>query len=78
MKRAIGALAAVGSAVGLLLVARRVSHQLSEHSKQMKAHCEQMAAHCKQMVASKNGSSELPREREVDEKAKQRTAAPPA
>lgn len=77
MKKAIIGLAAVGSAVGLLLAARRVSHALSEHSKQMKAHCEQMAAHCKEMMASRNGSSEVPSEREIDEK-KQRTAAPTA
>jgi hypothetical protein len=65
MKKAIGGLAAVG----LLLVARRVSHQLSEHFKQMKAHCERM-------MATRNGSSDVPSEREVDE-SKTRTAAAP-
>jgi hypothetical protein len=78
MKRAVCALAAVGSAVGLLLVAKRVSHQLSEHSKQMNAYCEQMATHCKEMMANRNGSREVPGEREVDESEKLRTAAPTA
>lgn len=58
MRKAIVGLAAVGSGVGLLLAARRVSHQFREHAKQMKAHCEQM-------MAARNGSSELPSEREV-------------
>jgi hypothetical protein len=65
MKKAIGGLAAVG----LLLVARRVSHRLSEHSKQMKAHC-------KEMMATRTGSSDVPSERKVDE-SKTRTAAAP-
>ena len=78
MKKAIGGLAAVGGAVWLLLVARRVSHELSEHSKQMKAHCGQMAEHCKEMMANRNGSSELPSEREADEIKKQRAPAPTA
>jgi hypothetical protein len=44
----------------------------------MKAHFRQMAAHCKEMMASTNGSSETPSEREVDEIKKQRVAAPTA
>ena len=61
MKKAIVGLAAVG----LLMAARR-----------MKAHCEQMAAHCAEMIASKNGSSEVASEGDVDEIKKQRAAAP--
>ena len=76
MRRAIVGFAAVGSGLALLLAARRVSHALSEHSKQMKAHCEQMAAHCAEMIASKNGSSEVASEGDVDEIKKQRAAAP--
>jgi hypothetical protein len=65
MKRVIVGIAAVGGVVGLLVAARR-----------MKAHFRQMAAHCKEMMASRNGSSETPSEREVDEIKKQRVAAP--
>ena len=43
----------------------------------MKAHFSEMAAHCKEM-ASRNGSSESPSEREVEEIKKQRVAAPTA
>jgi len=57
MKKAFVALAAVGTAVVLLVLARRVGHEMREHSKQMKAHCKQMAAHCKEMMASTNGCS---------------------
>ena len=78
MKKAIVGLAAVGSVVGLLVAARRVSQELREHSKQMKAHCKQMAAHCKEMMASRNGSSEVPDEREVEVSTQQWTAAPTA
>jgi hypothetical protein len=60
MKRVIVGIGAVGSVVGSLVVARR-----------MKAHFRQMAAHCKEMMASTNGSSEAPSER-------QRVAAPTA
>ena len=67
MKRVIVGIAAVGSVVGLLVAARR-----------MKAHFGQMAAHCKEMMASRNGSSEAPSEREVDEIKKQTIAAPTA
>jgi hypothetical protein len=42
--------------VGLLVAARRVSHELSEHSKQMKAQCEQMKVHCEEMMASKRSA----------------------
>ena len=78
MKRAIVGLAALGSVVGLLVAARRVSHALREHSKQMKAHCKQMAAHCKEMMASRNGSTEVADGREVEESKQQWTAAPTA
>jgi uncharacterized protein YneF (UPF0154 family) len=71
MKKAIVALAAVGTVVGLLVAARWVSRELREHSKQM-------MEHCKQMMASCNGSSEVPSEREVNEIKKQRAAAPTA
>jgi hypothetical protein len=67
MKRVIVGIAAVGSVVGLLVAARR-----------MRAHFRQMAAHCMEMVASRNGSSEAPSEREVDEIKKKRVAAPTA
>ena len=67
MKRVILGIAAVGSAIALLVAARR-----------MKAHFTQMAAHCKEMMASRNGTSEAPSEREVDEIKKQRVAAPTA
>jgi hypothetical protein len=67
MKRLIVGIAAVGSVVGLVVAARR-----------MKAHFRQMAAHCEEMMASRNGSSETPSEREVDEIKKQRVAAPTA
>ena len=67
MKKVIVGIAAVGSAVGLLVAARR-----------MKAHFREMAAHCKEMMASRNGSSEPPSEREVDEIKKQTVAAPTA
>jgi predicted nuclease of restriction endonuclease-like (RecB) superfamily len=67
MKRVIVGIAAVGSVVGLLVAARR-----------MRAHFRQMAAQCKEMMASRNGSSEAPSEREVDEIKKQRVAAPTA
>ena len=66
MKKVLIGLAAVGSVVGLLFAAR-----------QMKAHFSEMAAHCKEM-ASRNGSSESPSEREVEEIKKQRVAAPTA
>jgi len=78
MKKAVVGVAAVGTVVGLLVAAKRVSHELREHSKQMKAHCNQMAAHCKEIMASRNGSSEAPSEREVDLIKKQRAAAPTA
>jgi gas vesicle protein len=79
MKKAIVGLAAVAGVVGLLVAARRVSHELREHSKQMKAHCKQMKAHCKEMMASSgNGSSEVPSQREVNEIKKKRAAAPTA
>ena len=67
MKRVIVGIAAAGSIAVLLVAARR-----------MKAHFEQMAAHCKEMMASRNGSSEAPSEREVDEITNQRVAAPTA
>ena len=67
MKKVLIGLAAVGSVVGLLFAARR-----------MKAHFSEMAAHCKEMMASRNGSSESPSEREVEEIKKQRVAAPTA
>jgi hypothetical protein len=67
MKRVIVGLAAVGSVVAVVVAARR-----------MKAHFRQMAAHCKEMMASRNGSSEAPSEREVDEIKKQTVAAPTA
>jgi hypothetical protein len=67
MKRVIVGIAAAGSVVVLLVAARR-----------MKAHFRQMAAQCKEMMASRNGSSETPSEREVDEIKKQRVAAPTA
>lgn len=76
MKKVIVGFAAVGSVVGLLVAARRVSHELREHSEQMKAHCKQMAAHCKEMMASTNGSTEVPSEHEVNEIKKQSAAAP--
>lgn len=44
MKKALIGFVAVGVAVGLLPVARRISHTMREH-------CEQMAARCKQMAA---------------------------
>ena len=44
MKKAVIGLVAVGVAVGLRPVARRISHAMREH-------CEQMAARCKQMAA---------------------------
>jgi hypothetical protein len=66
MKRVIVGIAAVGSVAGLLVAARR-----------MRGHFEQMAAQCKEMMASRNGSSETPSEREVDE-IKKRVAAPTA
>jgi hypothetical protein len=67
MKRVIVGIAAVGS-VGVLLIGAR----------RMKAHFRQMAAQCKEMMASRNGSSETPSEREVDEIKKRRVAAPTA
>lgn len=67
MKRVMLGIAAVGSVVGLLVTARR-----------MKAHFSEMAAHCKEMMASRNGSSEAPSERETDEIKKQTVAAPTA
>jgi hypothetical protein len=51
MKNAIVGFVAVGAGIGLLLVGRRLSHEMLEHSKQMKAHCKQMAAHSRQMAA---------------------------
>jgi hypothetical protein len=78
MKKAIVGLAAIGTAVGLLLAARRMSHGLSEHAKQMREHCKQMEAHCKEMMANRNGTHEVPSEREVDEIKKHRAAAPTA
>jgi gas vesicle protein len=78
MKKRVVGVAAVGTVVGLLLAAKRVGHEMREHSKQMKAHCKQMAAHCKEMMASRNGSSEVPNEREVDEIKRQTAPAPTA
>jgi hypothetical protein len=79
MEKAFVALAAVGTAVVLLVLARRVGHEMREHSKQMKAHCKQMAAHCKEMMASTNGCSEVPSEREVEgTSGKQLAGAPTA
>ena len=67
MKKAIVGFAAVGAVVGLLVAAKR-----------MKAHFGQMAAHCKEMMASRNGSTEVPSEREVEEIRKQTATAPTA
>jgi hypothetical protein len=78
MKRVVVGFAAAGIVVGLLVAAKRVSHELREHSKQMKEHCKQMAAHCKEMMPTSNGSSEVPSEREVDQIKKHRAAAPVA
>jgi gas vesicle protein len=73
MKKAVVGVAAVGTVVGLLVAAKRVSHEMR---KQMKEHCQQMAAHCKEMMASRNGSTEVPSEREVEEITQQTAAAP--
>lgn len=67
MKKAIVGVAAFGSVVGLLIAVRR-----------MKAHFGQMAAHCKEMMASRNGSTEVASERQVEELKEQRAAAPAA
>ena len=67
MKRVIVGIAAVGSVAVLLVAARR-----------MKAHVRQMAAQCKEMMASRNGGSETPSEREVDEIKKKTVAVPSA
>jgi gas vesicle protein len=78
MKKAVVGVAAIGTVGGLLLAAKRVSHQMREHSEQMKEHCKQMAAHCKEMKARRNGSTEVPSEREVEEIKRQTAAAPTA
>ena len=65
MRKVIVGIAAVGSAVGLLVAATR-----------MKAHFGQMTVHCKEMMASRNGS-DAQSEREIELK-KQGVAAPTA
>jgi hypothetical protein len=63
MKKAILGLAFVGVVVGLRPVARRTRAK-------MRGRCGEMAAHCKEMMAAKNGSSEVPGEREAEERSK--------
>lgn len=67
MRKVTVGIAALGSVVGLLLAARR-----------MRAHFRQMAARCMEMMAKRNGCSEAPSKREVDDVRKQKVAAPTA
>jgi len=44
MKKALVALVAVGVLIGVLPLARRMGHKMSEHCGQMAAQCKEMAA----------------------------------